>query len=337
MLLNTNTSAFKQHFNNTLSDMLKADELGSFILVLFNSMQDDQLQKALAPKLQAIFELLQQNPELQAAPDDHTVFNALRSGGISQYTAWKTRRFDQWQCAYNPLRALRPERASKESITGLEKPFDEQAFHFAKPFLRPEIISEEDFNGTDLQIMYHKFPFAPFHLLIVINALQQRPQLLDESNHNMSWQLASQVAKNIKHFGLAYNSLGAGASVNHLHIHGFIDHALAIEYKNWQHNGGNQAYPLNILRFDNVKQSWKSIDTLHKQNQPYNLLYRAGSCYLIPRKPVSDVELPNWLPSVGWTEACGSFNLSDEKHFQTLTSDKIINALHRLLENSLNV
>jgi diadenosine tetraphosphate (Ap4A) HIT family hydrolase len=290
-------------------------------------MQDGQLQKALAPKLQHIFDALKQNPNLQAAPDDLAVFDALRSNGISQYTAWKTRQVDQWQCAYNPLRTLRPERASKEVFTGLEKPFDDNAFHFAKPFLRPEIISEEVSDGMELQIMYHKFPFAPYHLLIVINALQQRPQFLDEATHNLTWQLAIHVEKNIKNFGLAYNSLGAGASVNHLHIHGFVNQAFAIEHKSWQHNGGERVYPLDIFRFDKAGQSWQAINTLHKQNQPYNLLYRAGVCYVIPRKPASDVELPGWLSSVGWTEACGSFNLSDENNYQALTSDNILTTL----------
>jgi hypothetical protein len=153
--------------------------------------------------------------------------------------------------------------------------------------------------------------------------------VLDEATHNMAWNLARESEKQIQHFGLAYNSLGAGASVNHLHIHGFVDKPLAIEHASWQHNGGELRYPLKAFRFNHVAKSWQCIHALHRQNQPYNLLYRSGSCYVIPRKPPSAVELPGWLPSVGWTEACGSFNLSDENNFNNLTSDKISHALLR--------
>ncbi|MCK5663067.1 MAG: hypothetical protein KAI17_06250 [Thiotrichaceae bacterium] len=321
MLINSDTHEFQALFKDKLSEMLSPDELGSFILVLFNSMQDVNLQKALAPKLEATFDSLKSNKNLQTSPDDFCVFEALKKTGISQYEAWQTRQIEYWNCAYNPLRALRPERSSKEKFGGLEQPFNIDAFHFSKPFLKPEILSEESFENTALQIMYHKFPFAPYHLLIVIEASKHKPQHFDENAHKMTWDLAIHCENNISGFGLAYNSLGAGASINQLHIHGFSDDKLlAIEQKNWSHNGGKDTHPLEVNGFSSAHSSWILIEKYHQQNQPYNLLYRSEICYLIKRKPQSEVNLPEWLANVGWYEACGGFNLSDKHYYESLTA-----------------
>ena len=94
--------------------MLEPDELGSFILVLANSMQDSDLHKSLKDQLEITFKALKNNKNLKAAPDDIAVFEALKKTGIGRYGAWRTRQIDSWQCTYNPLRGLRPERSSKE-------------------------------------------------------------------------------------------------------------------------------------------------------------------------------------------------------------------------------
>lgn len=337
MLLNSDFSTFKKAFENKLGDMLSPDELGAFILVLANSMQDKDLQKQLAEKLYVNFtELssLYKSKKLKGSPDDLIVFEALFKTGISNYSTWQTRRIDsekQWQCAFNPLRGLRPERASNETFAGLQKPFNEDAFHFDKPFLRPEILSEEDFQNTQLQVMYHKFPFAPYHLLIVIEAPQHKPQYFDKKTHQLAWDLTAHLEQNISGFGICYNSLGAGASVNHLHIHGFIDENLmSVEQGIWEHNGGNQSYPLSCHRMESSKQSWELISQFHEQNQPYNMLYRDGVCYLLPRLPPASKELPTWLPSIGWYEACGGFNLIDQITYETLNADEIEAGLSQL-------
>jgi len=334
MLLNSSRDSFQNQFKNKLSNMLSTDELGSFILVLANSMQDAQLQKSLTPELETVFNGLKANQNLKSAPDDSTVFEALKSTGISHFSTWESRQIDHWQCVFNPLRALRPGRVSKEVFNGLHRPFNHDGFHFSKPFLRPEILSEDVFENTNMQlcakltIMYHKFPLAPFHLLIVVEAAQHRPQYLDQDTHQITWDLAEHVEKNINGFGLSFNSLGAGASVNQLHIHGFVDDLrLAIEQPYWKHNGGTEHYPLKTNHFSSVQESWDLIEQLHHQNQPYNLLYRASICYVIQRKPQGSVELPAWLSNVGWYEACGGFNLSNENYYQSLTADNIQEAL----------
>jgi len=318
--------------------MLSSNELGAFILVLANSMQDAQLQAALAPKLESIFNDLEAIKDLQGAPDDLTVFAALKATGISQYLSlaavWKIRFIGEaklWQCAYNPIRALRPARASKDTFTSLQKPFNAEAFHFDKAFLQTEILSEETFENTQLQVMYHKFPFVPYHLLIVIEAAHHRAQHLDQATHHLTWNLTHHVATTIPGFGIAYNSIGAGASVNHLHIHSFVDETLlSIEKPVWKHNKGSHEYPVHTTRCKSPQEIWQIIHRLHSQNVPYNLLYRDEVCYIIERKPQGSVELPTWMPTPGWFEACGGFNLEDQAMFENLGQGEIETGLSLL-------
>lgn len=323
--------------------MLDPQQLGAFILVLANSLQDEKLHKSLAQPVQIIFpQLLEryQQQKLDASPDDLAVFAALAKQGLSVYKPWLWRMIDTyygWRCAYNPLRGLRPQRASAELFSSLEHPFDADSFHFAKPFLKPEILSVEHIDAaqrtTELRIMYHKFPFTTYHLLIVIEAEQQRPQFLDRDTHQLAWEMTHHANRSIPGFGVAYNSLGAGASVNHLHLHGFVDaRPLAIESPNLQQEKTASGtilvnYPLTAKRFDSADNAWQYISQLHTNKQPYNLLYRPGHCYVVPRKPQGSAPLPDWLSSIGWFEACGGYNLVDVSRFNHLGNIDIIDAL----------
>ena len=318
--------------------MLSTNELGTFILVLANSMQDVQLQATLATELKSVFSNLEATKDLQAAPDDLAVFDALKSTGISKYLSqtavWKSRvvgKGDLWQCTHNLIRALRPARSSKETFTDLQKSFNDESFHFDKPFLRAEILSEETFENTLLRVMYHKFPFVSYHLLIVIEAGHHQAQYLDQKTHQLTWNLTHHISTKIPGFGMAYNSLGAGASINHLHIHSFIDEALlSIEKTLWKHNGGVREYPIHTTRCLSSQESWQLINRLHNLNTPYNLLYRDEVCYVIERKPQGRIKLPAWLPSPGWFEACGGFNLDNQALFEKLNQDEIETGLSLL-------
>ncbi len=55
MLIDTSLPAFQQHFQSGLADRLRPEEVGAFILVLANSMQDTGLHEALSPALGNVF------------------------------------------------------------------------------------------------------------------------------------------------------------------------------------------------------------------------------------------------------------------------------------------
>ncbi|RTZ61663.1 MAG: hypothetical protein DSZ32_01435, partial [Gammaproteobacteria bacterium] len=169
MFIADTPDAFRALFADKLQHMLEATSetggVGAFILVLANSMQDAELRQRLEKPLnEAFHQLCRDIPE--ALPDDASVFLALRQTGLDAFSTWESREARCWRLNLNPLRALRPARAAGKAFTCLHKPFDEQAFHFDKPFLEPEVLwrghIEQDLS---LKVLYNKFPFAPFHLL----------------------------------------------------------------------------------------------------------------------------------------------------------------------------
>ena len=307
--------------------MLSPNEPGAFILALANSMQDRSLRESLSPGLRKVFrELLvkRETGGLSGAPDDLVVFEALARRGIEGYGAWRHRGESLWRCTFNPLRALRPARSSAEAFSGLERSFDEKAFHFDKPFLKPETFGEEAFRGRPVRALFQKFPFVGHHLLLLPDPARHCPQRLDEATHRWFWALAETMGRNIPGFGGAYNSLGAGASVNHLHFHGFVQpDPFAVERGEWRHNGGEQPYPVSVSRHASGEDAWRMIAGLHAANQPYNLLYRPRVCYVVQRAPQSERTLPEWMETAGWQEVCGGFSLSDRTMFDSLTAHDI--------------
>lgn len=337
-LLNTDLAHFFDRFEHGLAGMLAPDQLGAFILVLANSMQDERLHQSLQQPLRATFDQLlarHRAGELRGAPDDLAVFEHLAIHGVDDYGAWRSRRVGPWHCAFNPLRALRPERASADVFEQIAQPFDERRFHFDKPFLRPEILVEEYDAGQSIRVMYHKFPFAAYHLLLLIDAAAHLPQYLRHDHHRLFSELVEQLGQRWPGVGLAYNSLGASASINHLHAHGFVQAgAFAVEAPGWRHNGGSQRYPLACAGFDDPVNAWQAVEQLHRLNQPFNLLYRPGRCYVLPRVPQGTARLPAWLPAATWYEVCGSFNLVDPTAFERLDAVSIEAGLGALATGS---
>lgn len=305
--------AFKTQFDANLQIMLNANSLGAFILVLANSMQDQPLFDLLHHDLNRAFEALKACPPHEP-PDDLSVFNALTNTGIQHFSGWQHHPLDPWELVINPLRSLRPARFSGEIFQELHQPFDAGKFHFNKPFLRPEILWEDSWQGTPLRVLYNKFPFAPWHLLVVPDPAQNLPQYLTAQHHALIMALVTAQAAVLPGLGMAFNSIGAYASVNQLHFQGFVREApFPIESAGWQHNGGQEAYPIECWRTDSAHESWQLIAQLHQANQPYNLLYRANGCYILPRKGQGTVELPTWAQGIGWHELCGVFTLSDRQ------------------------
>ena len=315
------------HFGDVLEGMLDADELGAFILVLANSMQDEALQQRLKLPLEKKFKVLKtqfERGELHAAKDDYDVFSALISLGLDNLSVWEYRQEEPWTLLYNPMRALRPARSSSEVIDTLERPFNPDAFHFNKPFLEPEIFWQGDFNGVELRIFYNKFPFAPNHLLIVPEYKQCLPQFLTEKYHQLMWSFVDHHTEGLDGLGVAYNSLGAYASINQLHFQGFIqDASLPIEDTRWTHNGGAITYPVKCFRTNSMKDAWANIQLLHKSKQAYNLLYRAGSCFVIERKFQGQEPSLEWVQGIAWCEVCGVQTVGNREVFESLNQENI--------------
>jgi hypothetical protein len=137
---------------------------------------------------------------------------------------------------YNFIRGYRPRREARKDDTALDTPikFDErskpQGFNYTLPDIELEQFSHRDLDGVQVDFLFNRYPFAPGHFLFVPN---RKPQDLRQMHNQYlvpdadaallesAWNfvVSGEYGDGVR---LAYNSLGAHASANHLHFQGFF-------------------------------------------------------------------------------------------------------------------
>jgi len=331
-----NFHQFKKLFVTQLKNMLSDDELGAFILVLANSHQDEFLKNELDDELKNTFIALKNNfsaGRLNAAQDDIDVFEQLLDVELDVIPVWQYKIVGEWEIAYNSMRQMRPARSSSQILSSIKQPYDEIKFHFNKPFLKPEILWEGLFKDVKLRVFYNKFPFSDYHLLIVVSPEKNSSQLLTRETHQHVFSLVEEVREVFPGFGIGFNSLAAGASVNHFHFQGFVrEQDFSIEKNLWLHNAGDVDYPLDVKRFSDAETSWDYISQLTENDEAFNCLYRNNYCYVVARKYQGAVELPDWLTGAGWIDVAGVITVSDEDTFNSIDEQSVTRALGLLLK-----
>ncbi len=329
----------RQLFVSGLDAMLtQHPALGVYILVLANAAQDPTLWLPLRDKLlkrqrehaAAIKQALRQGGKLDVPPDDLLVFLKLLAFDLAPaefelLQVSPPRQLGRWEVQFNPLRGLRPARMSEARVNGISQPFDTAGFHFNKPFLAKEVLWQGELAGESARLLYNKFPFAPWHGLLVPAPEQQRPQLLTPETHGWAWRVAQEASAAMPGFGLAYNSYGAYASVNHLHFQTFVrDQPLPLQRLD------PQSYPLALQRFSAVRDAWFHIDALHAAGTPYNLVYDRQGLHVVARARQGEIALQAWSPGFAWSEVAGVFSISSREAYEGLTEAVIDQALTEL-------
>jgi hypothetical protein len=177
-------------------------------------------------------------------------------------------------------------------------------------------------------VLYNKFPFSDYHLLIVVSPEESRSQLLTKEMHQYACLLVKNVEQSLPGFGIGFNSLAGGASVNHFHFQGFIrNQDFPVEKRSWQHNGREAVYPLPAKCFADAETSWHYINQLVEQDVAFNCLYRNNICYVAARKYQGTVELPEWLNGAGWIDVAGAITVSDEETFSSIDGQSVTQGL----------
>lgn len=344
MFISEDLTQFKNLFVTQLKNMLSADELGAFILVLANSQQDVFLKNTLKDDIEKTFIKLKENfinGKLKTTQDDVDVFKKLLDFDIDDIAEWQSKESGGWQVVYNSMRQLRPARASSQILSSIKQNFDETRFHFNKPFLKPEILwqggcKDSNYEEIKLRVLYNKFPFSEHHLLIIVSPEKNSPQLLTKESHQLIFSLVQKYDTIFPGFGAGFNSLAAGASVNHLHFQGFIrQQEFPIEGQHWTHNGGESNYPLRVRCFTDVESSWLYTNKLIDENIAFNCIYRANICYIVSRQYQGTVVLPDWLVGAGWLDVAGVITVSDENTFNSIKGSDITDSLMLLTIDSL--
>lgn len=312
MFLEWDARGFRSQFREGLVEILQRDSIGGWILVLANSMQEPGLREALRGPIDAAYARLQSGLA-QGSEDDIAVFNRIRQGAPHRLlNHWHSAPHDAWRLVTNPLRQLRPMRLSRDPLHSLYRSFDPAAFNFSRQHLDDEIFREGEWNGIAFRALYNKFPFAPWHLILVPDARARMPQYMTEAYHRHAMDLVKWLSRQLPGVTLAYNSLGAGASVNHLHFQfSVIEEKLPVEEGRWQHQGGEDPYPIDCIISDDVSDAWSAIDEQQRSGRPFNLVYRDGSCYLLKRKSLAEVPDCMLPQGVTWYETAGVFVFPD--------------------------
>ncbi|XP_055524152.1 GDP-D-glucose phosphorylase 1 [Wyeomyia smithii] len=119
------------------------------------------------------------------------------------------------------------ERRKPDIFSGLRPLFDPTRFNFNKVDSR-EILLEFTIGSTLVSILINNSPLTRNHVLIVPDLTQNQPQVLTADSLTVAVQLMLKLAD--RNYRILYNSPGALASVNHLHLHLLhISHKLYVE------------------------------------------------------------------------------------------------------------
>jgi hypothetical protein len=310
-----------------LQRLLNNPGLGSYILVHANACFDPEIYHILKRDLAQRFdqlaaycrEDLSEGRELAGAEDDQLVFLKLMAIGFEGMQVTEFRQSGEWELQFNHVRAFRPSRMSRQPVQGISRPFDPNGFNFNKPYLRKEVLWAGKLLGSEVELLYNKFPFAPLHGLLVPDRRGRYPQLLTSQHHNYIWSLAEDLGSGLPGLGIAYNSYGAYASVNHLHFQFYVRSSLLpIERECWDHNGGEMPYPLPCEVFTSAASAWAHIEALHERETSYNLIYRPGRLYLLSRRRQGSYQHAPWTNGFAWYELGGGMTTFNRSDFETL-------------------
>jgi len=336
----TSRPALQTAFVAGLERQLAEPGLGTFILVLANAGFDRDIWPVLKDRLAERFdqlacevsEGLRSGRKLNHPDDDLMVFLKLMAMGFDKISGTEWRDAGPWEVQFNPLRALRPARASGQKVDGCAPPaFNPNGFQFNKPFLKPEILWQGELRRHPARLLYNKFPFAGLHGLLVPDPERQLPQRLSQDWHLYAWHLAEALAETLPGVGIAYNSYGGQASVNHLHFQTFVrDRPLPVQNAVWRHNGGADDFPLPCNVFTSALEAWFFIEALHADNRPYNLIYGAGKIHCLPRRPQGSHATAAWSAGHAWYEIAGGVTTFNRDDFAGLGAEAIAAELHAL-------
>jgi Ap4A phosphorylase N-terminal domain len=324
---------FKQAFNQGLVQLLSSHQsAGTFILALANFIQHPELYKVNQSLILDVYsqlssyyqQALDSALEVEGAKDDIKVMRSIIRIGLENIKKSDVRHIEDgsWAIYFNHLRSFRPERMSNQKVKSIDVEFDSDSFNFNKPFLEKEIFVEQVVNERKISLLYNKFPFADYHGLLVLERDKEHKQYLSKDIFHYIWAMYSNIKLSIKNQVIAYNSLGAGASVNHLHFQTCImDKPLSIASKKWLHNGGTTKYPAECLVLNSKEEAWQCIDNLQCNNIPFNFILLDDNFYCLPR--CLDFVKSEAIPQVGWFEMAGAYSLANNDIFQSLEKDKI--------------
>lgn len=316
---------YDDYLLNLLQKEINLNDLGVLILLSAQAAFNKDLYRKTFTRLNSIYRKL--SKKINAIPDElknDDYFIALKILEIGWKNIEKVsfKKLNAlWHIQYNQLRTFKPRRNAVEEISSIYKKFDPNSFSFNKPFLRQERFKKCRCNGMDVSLFYNKFPFVPYHSLLVPEQEKNHPQFLRRRFHYYAYDLI----KAAEGFVIGYNSIGAFASVNHLHFQMFVkNQPLAVENEMWKHNSGIKEYPAKCFVFESKRTSWDFIKMLHEKNIPYNILYTKKKTYIFPMNFQKSHKYTIFPLGFAWIELSGSFINVTKKDYDNINEKQIL-------------
>ncbi|MDH5446498.1 MAG: DUF4922 domain-containing protein [Gammaproteobacteria bacterium] len=344
----SSSTLYTQAFEESLINILSYKTANTFILACANFIQHPEMLNYNSSQLKEAFNYIEKdflecqnnNQVPDGSPDDIQVMNKIIEIGFNNLEPIQSKEIEYknsyFLINYNQLRSFRPERMSTVKNIQLDTNFNASGFHFDKPFLKKETFSAGEINGRHISLLYNKFPFVKYHALLVIDKENHNKQYLTKEYLDYVFSLQNHFHNNLPELVIAYNSLGAGASVNHLHFQVFLEtQALPISSNMYKHNGGEMDYPASCLFFSDQNSCWSFIKKLHANNTPYNLLFKNNKIYCLPRNMNHCDHSYLNLSTCGWSEMAGVFNLPNKDSFTAINSDKLTEVMQLLSSRSI--
>lgn len=133
-------------------------------------------------------------------------------------------------------------RRKPEEITSMSQPFNPERFHFNK-ISNEEILFDIECGDGNNVIAINISPIERYHCLFIPQRLQNLPQIATKKSVQNILELI--MMSNSKNIRAIFNSLGAFASVNHLHWHlYYLEHRMPLENIVLENIAGSPVYLL---------------------------------------------------------------------------------------------
>jgi hypothetical protein len=319
MELFSSAKHFQTVFNDGLKRLVELPDVnpGQLVLVLGNAvvLRDHDLVEAVRHRAKPLLEA--PGASVQGSGEDVQVLR-LVLGSTDPFELIHHRTTPKgYFIQYNQLRAFRPRREAGAAATTIKRPYDSTKFNFSR--IPGESYWRGSIGGREVAFYYNKYPVGPYHTSVVPEPDAGHAQFLSVQLHRLGWGCREIMAASHPDTVLAYNSLGAYASVNHLHFQTIADASTLSLIK--AHDLA--AYPVPTAVYTDPGSAWDHINRLQSADRPFNLIYAPGRVIVIERRFQGGYPEPAWTTGFAWYELSGGIITIDKAAFDQVTDDQI--------------
>ncbi|XP_059612241.1 GDP-D-glucose phosphorylase 1 [Phlebotomus argentipes] len=245
-------------------------------------------------------------------------------------------------------------RRKPQFIGSITPKFNPEAFNFNK--VNPdEVLFVLQYKESLVSFLINNSPLTRNHCLVCPDLAENRPQMLTEKSIELSLDLLDALGG--RFYRIGYNSPGALASVNHLHLHVMlIERELYVERAPLRELGKSiytleDKYPtcglcLIVRHADCAQQVsarvFRLVSFLCERNIPHNIFITSGAIgdeackriLIFPRDNrylLKDKELSGL--NVAFCELCSYVPVGSEEIYNGLTEDAIVGKIEEEMGN----